>query len=102
MARTKQTIEEMVNAAYEDEEVAAAVLAHVNELGTAEAILKGERTLPSEQDAKIWHGRSRAETAVIQQGSELADLRSQLAEVRESLARLQEKEAQDHAPHGSV
>ena len=51
----QKTIQDMVEAMDYPPEVAKAVLDHIGELGTEEAIISGERTLPHKQDATRWY-----------------------------------------------
>lgn len=59
----RPTIEQMVADAYDDKELASAIIADIKRLGTAEAILSGEMTLPHPQDARRWYEQSKRELA---------------------------------------
>lgn len=51
----QKTLQDMVEAMDYPPDVAKAVLDHIDELGTADAIVAGERTLPHPQDAQRWY-----------------------------------------------
>lgn len=55
------SIEDLVHQRYRNQEVADAVLEHIDEIGTAEDIVEGRKTLPSEYDATLWFERTRRE-----------------------------------------
>lgn len=57
----KRTLSDMLNDAYDDDDVRAAVEDHIHELGTADAIVDGTRTLPTPQDAQAWMERRKAQ-----------------------------------------
>ena len=63
----KHKLQDMVDAAGYDDEVAKAVLDHAVSLGNARKIESGELVLPSPQDAWHWHMRETGRAGMTQE-----------------------------------
>jgi hypothetical protein len=70
---------------YKDEAVAQAVHDDAVKQGTADAILKGELVLPTDQDAVIWHRRV---TGAVEEESERQSNIRRIQELEKAVATL--------------
>ena len=80
-----ETLERMVREKYSDPALQDAILEDIAALGTEEAIMKGERTLPSPQDALYWHQRKIGTFGMSEKEREQEDRLRVMQEVMEEM-----------------
>lgn len=91
----RKGIRDMCEDKYSDQELIEAVIDDANRNDTTSRIEKGELTLPSEQDAALWHRRS---TNREQFEGEQAHQRKRVDELEQKLAAFMSKLTPDRPP----